>query len=71
MCEAFLSAMDGVCVNMYITCGTGTQRCLLKSQVGDQTKDLCFFFCSPAYLHRFSHKSTHFPSVFLSLRGGC
>ena len=43
MCEALVSAMDGVCVNMYITCGTGTQRCLLKSQVEDQTKDLCFF----------------------------
>ena len=43
MCEALVSAMSGVCVDMYITCGSGTQRCPLKSQVRDQSKNLCFF----------------------------
>ena len=30
-----------------------------------------FFYCSSAYLHRFSHRSTHFLWVFLSLGGEC
>ena len=71
MCEALVSAMSGVCVNMYITCGYRNRAVPPKIPGPGSKWKSVFFYCSSAYLHRFSHRSTHFLWVFLSLGGEC
>ena len=43
MCEALVSAMSGVCVDMYITCGYRNPAVPPKIPGRDQSKNLCFF----------------------------